>query len=167
MGCGDGVLTAKLAARAEHVIGIDVSPQMIALARENVPASNVTFVEGDVLDHPLASGSFDFIAAVAVLHHVRFDDALRRLSSLLRKGGVMAVVGLAINRSLVDYAFSAASVPVARAFRLRRGWWSSPALRIDPDMTYSEIRDAARGLLPGVEVKRRLFFRHTLLWRKP
>ncbi len=167
VGCGEGRLSAQMATRAKHVTAIDISTQMVALARENVRAKNVTFIEGDVLDYPFAAESFDFIAAVAVLHHMPFGDSLRRLSGLLRRGGVLAVVGLARNGSPADYGASAISVPVARIFRMRRGMWESPAPRLDPDMTYAELKDMARTLLPGVEVKRRLFFRHTLLWKKP
>jgi len=166
-GCGDGVLTSKLAARAGHVTGIDISREMIGIAMETVRARNVAFVQGDLISYPFPPGSFDFIAAVAVLHHTPFAAALLRMSTLLRPGGVLAVVGLARNSSLVDYAVSAASIPVSRFFRMRNGWWDSPALRIDPDVTFGEIKKTAKALLPNVAVKRQLFFRYTLLWSKP
>jgi 2-polyprenyl-3-methyl-5-hydroxy-6-metoxy-1,4-benzoquinol methylase len=167
VGCGDGVLTPKLAARAQHVTAIDVSGAMIAIARQNGAPENVTYVEGDLLTYPLPTERFDFIAAVAVIHHMPLGAVLGRMSALLQNGGVLAVVGLAQNRSLMDHAVSAASVPVARVFRIHKGWWSSPALRIDPDVSYREIKRAASALLPGADLKRRLFFRYTLLWRKP
>ncbi len=161
------MLTQKLASGAHHVTGIDLSPDMIALVRELVPAANVDFIEGDFLNTPLHGQSFDFIVAVAVIHHVPFAAALTRMADLLCDGGVLAVLGLARDQSPADYAVSAVSVAVARIARLRRGWWQSPAARIDPVMTYSEIKTAAIGILPGVEVRRRLYFRYTLLWRKP
>ncbi len=167
VGCGDGVLTQKLAPRAQHVTGIDSSPEMIALARRDVSAENVDFIEGDFLSTPLPVESFDFIVAVAVIHHMPFAAVIIRMANLLRRGGVLAVVGLARNRSPVDYGVTALSAPVARIARLRRGWWDSPAVRINPLMAYSEIRKAATDLLPGVEARRRLYFRYTLLWRKP
>jgi len=166
-GCGDGVLTSKLGARARLVTGIDISTAMIAIAQAGAAPKNVTFVQGDVLSYPLPPGQFDFIAAVAVLHHMPFAAVLRHMSALLRSDGVLAVVGLARNKSVADYAVSAASIPVSRFFHRRYGWWDSPALRIDPDMTYAEIKRTSKAVLPGVAVRRRLFFRYTLLWRKP
>lgn len=166
-GCGDGVLTSKLAERARFVTGIDISPAMIASARDSVGAENVTFIHGDLLSYPLPPGNFDFIAAVAVLHHMPFAVALRRMSVLLRSGGVLAAIGLARNSSLADYTLSAASIPVSRLFQVRSGWWNSPAPQIDPDMSYAEIRQTSKKVLPGVAVRRRLFFRYTLLWQKP
>jgi hypothetical protein len=37
----------------------------------------------------------------------------------------------------------------------------------DPVATFAEIRTAARARLPGVTVRRRVFFRYTLRWDKP
>lgn len=165
-GCGEGPLAPKLAARAEHVIGIDKSPEMIAIARRTAQRDNITYVSGDLMTYPLAPESFDFIAAVAVIHHVEFESVIQRFAALLRRGGVFAAVGLALNRSPVDYAFSAVSVPASRIVRLRRGWWNTSATEIDPDMTFDEIRTAARSLFPGAELKRRLYFRYSLVWRK-
>ena len=167
VGCGDGVLTTKLASRSTHATGIDISPEMIATARREAARGNITYVTGDVLSSPLPADGFDFVAVVAAIHHMPLDAALARFARLMRPGGVLAVVGLAPNASPADYAMSAASVFVSRLFRIRRGWWSSPALRIEPDMPYSQIRSIARRMLPGVVLRRRLFFRYTLLWRKP
>ena len=166
VGCGSGLLTQKLTSRAQHVTGIDLSPAMIALGREAVSGENVDFIEGDFLSTPLPARSFDFIVAVAVIHHMPFGTAIARMANLLSDRGVLAVVGLARNQSAVDYAVSALSVPVARIARLRRGWWDSPALRLEPVMTFSDIKKAATELLPGVEMRRRLYFRYTLLWPK-
>jgi len=167
VGCGDGILTEKLASRVPEVTGIDVSAEMIALARQRVSAQHTSFIEGDFLSTPLPAEGYGFIVAVATVHHMPFDAAIIRMATLLRSRGVLAIVGLARNRSPIDYAVSAITVPVARIARARRGWWDSPAQRIDPDMAYSEIGKAAVRLLPGVEVRRRLYFRYTLVWRKP
>lgn len=167
VGCGEGALTPKLASRAGHATGIDLSQEMIAIARRSAARDNITYVVGDVLSAALPQAHFDFIAAAAVIHHMPLDTALLRLASLLKAGGVLAVVGLAENKSAADYAMSAASVPVSRLIRLRRGWWNSAAPRFEPNMSFAEIRGIARRLLPGVHMRRRLFFRYTMLWRKP
>ncbi|MDX2682616.1 class I SAM-dependent methyltransferase [Streptomyces sp. NY05-11A] len=50
VGCGDGLLARKLAGRAKHVTGIDMSPDMIARARAFAAGDpRLTFVEGDFL----------------------------------------------------------------------------------------------------------------------
>ena len=167
VGCGDGVLTPKLAARSTHATGIDISSAMIDLARAKNGRDNIEYVAGDVLSYPLRAEGFDFIAAVAVIHHMPLGSVFGRLARLLRPRGVLAAVGLARNRSLVDYAMSAASVPISRLVGLRRGCWESPAPQLDADTSFDEIKALARDVLPGVQLRRRLLFRYTLLWRKP
>ena len=83
VGCGDGLLARKLASRAGSVTGVDRSPQMIRLARADAP-ENVAFIEADYLDaSSLAEGTYDFVSAVAVVHHTEFEDAVGRLVHLL------------------------------------------------------------------------------------
>lgn len=167
VGCGDGVLTPRLAERTVHATGIDISSAMIELARAKNDRDNIDYIVGDVLSYPLCEEGFDFIAAVAVIHHMPLRSALVRLAELLRPGGVLAAVGLARNRSLVDYGMSAVSFPINRLVGVRRGCWESPAPQLDPDTSFAEIKALAQDVLPGVQLRRRLLFRYTLLWRKP
>jgi ubiquinone/menaquinone biosynthesis C-methylase UbiE len=168
VGCGDGVFTRKLSEQTKETIGIDRSHEMIGIARRSAGAlQNVTFVEGDFLDYPLSEASFDFIVAIAVIHHMPLEVALRRMSDLLRPGGVLAVLGLGRAGSIIDVFIRAPAIPANWLLRIRKGWWNSPAPVTQPLMTYSEIKQVARAVLPGAVVRRRLFFRYSLRWRKP
>ena len=62
VGCGTGLPTARqLADGGCAVTGIDISPGMLALARDNVPEARL--VELDVLDLEQLPGSFDAVTA--------------------------------------------------------------------------------------------------------
>lgn len=168
LGCGDGNFVRRLAARSRSVTGIDVSPAMISRAQSlTADLDNVALLEGDILRAPLPEGAFDFVSAIAVLHHVPFAEAVSRMAALLRPGGVLAVLGLAVDRSARDFTVSVAAVPVSRLIRLRRGWWESGAPLVDPSLSYAEVRRAAHAILPGAAVRRRLLFRYSLVWSKP
>lgn len=171
VGCGDGLLAAGLAARAQSVTGVDRSPELIRLARKRDDAGTVTFLEGDYLDGSLLDeGSYDFVSAVAVVHHAPFDDAIDRLVGLLAPGGRLVVVGLAHNRTLLDRVISGCGVPVALALRaLRRGGEREPSgMPVkDPIMNWREVRRATAHVLPGRRYRRRLLWRYTLVWDKP
>jgi SAM-dependent methyltransferase len=77
---GPGHLAAAAAARGAHAVGVDVSPDMLALARQH--HATVEFVEGDAEQLPFADDEFDAAAAAFVLHHV--PQPRRVTSELLR-----------------------------------------------------------------------------------
>ncbi|MER6125877.1 class I SAM-dependent methyltransferase [Streptomyces sp. NPDC001795] len=169
VGCGDGLLARKLAARAGSVTGVDRSPEMIRLAHKDVPG-NVTFLEGDYLDQAaLPDSGYDFISAVAVVHHTAFEDAVTRLVRLLTPGGRLMIVGLAYNRTFLDWVISGCGVPASRFLALVRGGKHGPAgmPMEDSTMHWGQVRETARRLLPGCRFRRRLLWRYTLVWDKP
>ncbi|MEV3971798.1 class I SAM-dependent methyltransferase [Streptomyces sp. NPDC050698] len=171
VGCGDGLLTRKLAARAASVTGVDRSPEMIRLAREHahVPA-NVRYREADyLLDATLAEAAYDFVSAVAVVHHAPFEQAVTRLARLTAPGGRLVIVGMAANRTVPDWLISACGVPASVLHARRHGGKRGPVgmPMEDVHMSWSQIRRALRRLLPGCDVRRTLLWRYVVLWDRP
>ncbi|MCS0605039.1 class I SAM-dependent methyltransferase [Streptomyces sp. LP11] len=168
-GCGDGLLARKLATRAEAVTGIDRSPEMIRRARARQPA-NVTYVTGDYLDGTaLTEDGYDFVSAVAVVHHAPFEDALAALTRLVTPGGRLVIVGLARNHTRLDWLISACGLPASRLLaRLRGGKRDPDGMPLaHPPLHWGEVRAAARRLLPGCHYRRRLLWRYVVVWDKP
>ena len=95
-GCGVGRLLVPLARRSETVVGVDVSPGMLAEAKENcrkfsVPSTQLLHV--DQLDS-LKSQSFDLVHSFIVFQHIPVDRGeaiLRKLITLLAEGGIGAI----------------------------------------------------------------------------
>jgi ubiquinone/menaquinone biosynthesis C-methylase UbiE len=167
VGCGDGLLARRLAARAAEVTAIDRDAGMVALARERSPGTSVRFLHADFLACPIEEASFDFACANTALHHMDFAAALKAMARALRPGGRLAVVGLAANGSPADYLIGAPGVPANLVYRAFRGHGGSGAPVKDPEMTWAEVHEAARDVLPGVRYRRHLLWRYSLLWRKP
>jgi 2-polyprenyl-3-methyl-5-hydroxy-6-metoxy-1,4-benzoquinol methylase len=94
-GCGVGRLLIPLARRAERVIGVDVSPSMLAEARRNCEEfgmRNVNLISTDDLGS--IEKKFDFIYSIAVLQHVprrTGEQIISKLVGLLRPDGVGAI----------------------------------------------------------------------------
>ncbi len=83
LGCGDGVLTGKLAQSGAQVIGVDASPELVAAARARG-------VQAQVVDgHALAfDNAFDAVFSNAALHWMRQPErVLRGVRRALRPGG--------------------------------------------------------------------------------
>jgi SAM-dependent methyltransferase len=94
-GCGVGRLSRALAARYAQVIGVDISPSMLAHARElHAQCTNLRFVENatSALDF-LASGSVDLVYSVITLHHMPASLQLGYIAEFLR---VLAPGGIAV-----------------------------------------------------------------------
>lgn len=86
-GCGTGALAVAAAQRGAEVLAIDLSPTLVALARERLPAvangGRIEFRSGDMLDPAL--GRFDFVVGMDSLIHYRADDAVRVVSGLAER----------------------------------------------------------------------------------
>jgi SAM-dependent methyltransferase len=93
-GCGVGRLTRALAAHFDEVLGVDISPAMIELAREyNAHVPNCTFVQNqDPGFRALPGGNFDLIYSSFTLQHMPPRYAMRYLRGMadrLRPGGLL------------------------------------------------------------------------------
>jgi 2-polyprenyl-3-methyl-5-hydroxy-6-metoxy-1,4-benzoquinol methylase len=87
--CGTGLWTQPLAEWADTVTAIDAAPEALEIARQRVPARNVTFAVADVFTWDPGT-RFDAVFFSAWLSHVpsdRFDEFWRSLRDRLTDGG--------------------------------------------------------------------------------
>jgi len=85
-GCGAGQMTAALALRGATVVGVDISPALIAIARARLPAHlapQVRFAAGDMLAADL--GRFDHVVAMDSLIYYATADIAAALDRLSRR----------------------------------------------------------------------------------
>lgn len=173
VGSGSGDLARLLASRAGAVHGIDVDPAILARARElTAPTAPVTFSVGDALKE-VPPGPYDVISCVATIHHMPFSDALTHFRQHLAPGGTLVVVGLSRRQSRSDHLIDAVAIPsnVAMAWIKNKGRKAPrPASMTAPTrpatMTFADIVRDARQALPGARLRRRLFWRYTLVWHQ-
>lgn len=84
IGCGPGHITRFLAARREDVVGLDLSPKMIAIARQRNPW--LSFAAASMLNLPCADETFAGVVAMySIIHldpqqrHAAFGEFARTL----------------------------------------------------------------------------------------
>lgn len=169
IGCGEGMLSRRLRRNHAQVTGIDADPRSIDLAREQSDRNlGITYLCEDFNDHPFADESFDAIVSVATLHHLDARAGLRRMSSLLRPGGTLVVIGLARSRIPCDLGWEAVSALTFLPHRLVRKRWEHPSPMVwPPPHTYGELRTLSTEVLPGSRFRRHLQWRYSLVWTKP
>lgn len=105
VGCGTGLPTARQLVRAGHkVVGVDISPSMLKLCRDNVPGGE--FHRMDLADLDSGElGRFDGVAAFFSLLNLprrEIPHALRMLHGLLRPDGLLALA--MVEADVNDYA---------------------------------------------------------------
>jgi ubiquinone/menaquinone biosynthesis C-methylase UbiE len=87
LGAGTGKNTAYLAQFARQVVALDLSPDMLARARQRKLGAHITFVESDIRQPlPIESASADVLVSNLVLEHIEdlqpvFDEAHRVLKA--------------------------------------------------------------------------------------
>jgi SAM-dependent methyltransferase len=92
LGCGPGHVTLFLAARRARVIGIDISPGMISVAREHAPA--LAFAVGSMLLLPAADRAWSGVIRLYSIIHLTAGDrarACREFARTVRPGGWLLV----------------------------------------------------------------------------
>lgn len=154
-------MAVRLAEQVPDVTGIDAD--IVALARSGTDA-NVSWIVGDVLTSSVAR--YDVVAAVAVVHYCPdLTAGLRRLADLTAPGGVLVVIGCARSSRPADFAWDAVGVVQHRILSHTRGFWqhNAPVQK----HTYTEVKDIATAVLPGMTWRRLPLWRYAITWRKP
>jgi 2-polyprenyl-3-methyl-5-hydroxy-6-metoxy-1,4-benzoquinol methylase len=178
VGCGFGAFSRLVAHRARCVTGIDLSSQMINVAKgRSANYSNLEFVLDDFLQANFQAESFDCIVTIATLHHLPLDETLVRIKSLLRPGGVLVLHDLLAAGSHIDRAFDVVRLPLSMALQfwrtgrfrarrdVRRAWIEHG--KGESYLTPQEVRAMRDEHLPGGRIFRHLLWRYTVVWTKP
>jgi ubiquinone/menaquinone biosynthesis C-methylase UbiE len=99
VGCGNGVAALHVAETLGlRVVGVDVDPSQIALARELAGARHdVSFTTASATDLPFDAGRFDIVATNKLLHHVPdWRRALTELQRVVGPGGYLVFADLLV-----------------------------------------------------------------------
>ena len=110
LGCGNGRHAELLAERAERVVGVDASTELLRVAHDRAADrgydDTLSLVAGDAARIPLAAGSVDLAVYVAALHHlptrVARRDSLDDLARVLAPGGRALVSVWAVTHPKFD-----------------------------------------------------------------
>ena len=177
IGCGTGAFTRLLASCAHRVIALDLSPQMIRLAKsQSADCKNIAYLLGDCMRLSLPAERYDCVVSIATLHHLPLTQALLKMKDALKPSGVLIIHDLVADAGIADRSRSALAYPVSA---LRRFWetgrvrtsrelreaWAEHG-RNEVYLTPAEVREMCRKYLPSARVKHHLLWRYTVVWRK-
>jgi ubiquinone/menaquinone biosynthesis C-methylase UbiE len=91
-GCATGNKALMLAPAVKHILGLDISAEMINLAnkkKEDADIPNCSFIQGTIHSEDLENSSFDKILSYSVIHLLEDSPRdIQRIYELLRPGGI-------------------------------------------------------------------------------
>lgn len=116
LGCGTGILSGRLARNAAHVIGSDLSPDMIETAKSNYP--HIDFLILDATE-AVFENEFDTVFSNAVFHWISDQEKLlNAIYRALKSGGKLIVeMGANGNIAQIEQAFSQSMNLHGRAYQ--------------------------------------------------
>ncbi|KQQ67377.1 class I SAM-dependent methyltransferase [Microbacterium sp. Leaf320] len=171
VGCGTGNLLSALSKIFPTAIGIEPDACTAATAARRFTGDAVRIESRSFGSEP--RGAYDLITFVASLHHMPLRAALQDARAALRPGGRVIIVGVARETSK-DALHSGASLllnPLVGLVRHPKRATRPPAHMQAPATTatqsFDEIRAIAGDVLPGIRMRRRLFWRYTASWEAP
>ena len=87
LGCGTGYFTKEIVLTGAKVTAIDISPELIAIAKDEIKADNLTFQLANAYSLEYEDNSFDSVIGSSVLHHLEIEQAIREAFRVLKSGG--------------------------------------------------------------------------------
>src|SRR2546423_9738991 len=95
IGCGTGAFARRLAKRCRQVIALDVSCEMIRVARlRSSQFNNLEFQLADAMTWDFPQSQFGYICSIATLHHLQQHELLVKMKDALQPGGVLVILDL-------------------------------------------------------------------------
>jgi hypothetical protein len=117
---------------------------------------------------------YGFVSMVAVLHHLSLEVGIRAAREAVSPGGRWVIVGCYREESRLDFLLGYVSLVLNPLIGLVLHPRRSSTVPINmtapvatPTDSFEQIRDALRAALPGVSVRRGLFWRYTAVWVAP
>jgi 2-polyprenyl-3-methyl-5-hydroxy-6-metoxy-1,4-benzoquinol methylase len=89
LGCGAGYFTKELARSGAEIMAVDLSADLLEIAKANCPASNVRYEIQDACALTYSDATFDSVVGSSILHHLEIEPAMREIRRVLKPGGTI------------------------------------------------------------------------------
>jgi predicted TPR repeat methyltransferase len=95
LGCGTGKNTGWFSEQASFVTSVDLSSEMLAVAREKIRSDKVEFIKGDINQDLVFNKKIDLVSCNLVLEHIaNLEKLFEKVSALLNDGGLFFICEL-------------------------------------------------------------------------
>src|SRR5262249_35157786 len=151
------------------------SPRMIALAKERTDLRLGTeFRVADIMDDAWRLAAYDVVLSVNVVHHMRLEDVVPRLASLVAPGGCLLIQDVATRMSLPYVPLNrGGGVPRPAQGGLGPNRFPPELRRLSEEhgrgesyLRPADVKRAYDPLLPGARIFHHLEWRYSVVWQR-
>lgn len=174
VGCGTGNLVALLVPWATTITGIEPDGASAKIAAERFAGKGVVTIRRQPFEERDPSERYEALTLVAVLHHLPLQEALKDLASALAPGGRLVILGCYRESTRTDQLVSFGALlfnPVMGLIKHPRRAHVVPEGMTAPTApareSLADISAEAARFLPGARIRRRLFWRYSLVYDAP
>jgi ubiquinone/menaquinone biosynthesis C-methylase UbiE len=112
VGPGTGKATRDLLSRGANVYAVEIGPAMAAKLREVLPSTALAVIVGDFEEVELEEHGFEAVFSATAYHWISQKAQVDRPASVLKPGGMIAIVDVNQVSSPADKGFFAAAQPI-------------------------------------------------------
>jgi 2-polyprenyl-3-methyl-5-hydroxy-6-metoxy-1,4-benzoquinol methylase len=93
IGCGTGKNTEWLITKGKNIVAVDISDEMLSIAKQKIINKSVSFLKADVTENwDFTNETFDLVVCSLVLEHIEnIEIIIKRIAEHLKIGGVLYI----------------------------------------------------------------------------
>lgn len=169
IGSGLGTFSNKLSNIFHNVNCLEPDSESIELSKKRFGSKgNINYINSSFESHNFVSEKYDFISAIASIHHMDFKSTLLKMNDLLKPGGKLVILGLFRESTLVDLFISLAAIlpNLIMNTLFKNDADNSKMIITRPQMTLKEIKKSSKDILGNFKFKRHLFWRYSIIYER-
>ena len=168
IGSGIGLFSYKISSIFKEVLSLEPNQKSIDYSKNRYGIlPNVVYVNNSFIEYDFSEQKFDFIVAIASIHHMDFETSLKKMKSLLNPGGKIVILGLYKESSVSDLFISLIAILpnfILNLLSLKNKTKDCHMVTTFPTMTIKEIKTAASKILKIYQFRRHIFWRYSILY---
>jgi ubiquinone/menaquinone biosynthesis C-methylase UbiE len=93
IGCGTGKNTSWLLTKANHITAVDLSTEMLGIAKQKITSDKVNFIQADILqDWNFINTKYNLASFSLVLEHIEnLEPVFNKISKIIAAGGYVYI----------------------------------------------------------------------------